>query len=118
MSEARERIARVLYADEPHTTIRGLVSSFEDAPPHYRDQAYQQAEAVLSAIGPAPSDVAELAALLAELLYDRGRDVRTWPEDEAAAYRELGWEPGHLAARTVMFEKAAHELLVRKAVSA
>ena len=58
-----------------------------------------------------PPDVAAIADVLEEHLYDRGNDVRTWPDDEAAAYRELGWSEGTAAARRVMFEKAARALL-------
>lgn len=64
-----------------------------------------------TALAPFPLDVEELADLLEEHLYDRGNNVRTWPADEAAAYRELGWSEGTAAARRVMFHKAARAVL-------
>lgn len=57
-----------------------------------------------------PDQTTELEQLLTTLLYDRGNVVYEWPDDEAEAYRELGWSEGVAAARKIMFEKAAKAL--------
>ena len=119
-AELRERIARVLYETDAAQIIDPSfrMMPFEDAPPHFRDLAYRQADAVLGLLAPAPDDVEALATVLEEHLYDRGNDVRTWPPDEAAAYREHGWAEGTASARRVMFTKTARALLSPKVVSA
>jgi hypothetical protein len=53
----------------------------------------------------------ELAKALSALYYERGNDVRTWPEDEAEAYRELRWSEGSQAARDVINLKSADAIL-------
>lgn len=54
--------------------------------------------------------IAPLEVLLDELFAERGNDVRLWPEDEAEAYRELGWSEGAAAARALRIAKAARAL--------
>ncbi|HEX9088366.1 MAG TPA: hypothetical protein VF867_12665, partial [Arthrobacter sp.] len=50
----------------------------------------------------------ELIEPLTEILRDRGNDVRLWPADEAAAYRDNGgFQEGHAAVRRVRIAKAA-----------
>jgi dihydrofolate reductase len=50
----------------------------------------------------------ELIAPLTEILRDQGLDVRQWPADEAAAYRDNGrFREGHDAAQKVKMAKAA-----------
>ena len=52
-----------------------------------------------------------MAAVLSEHLYDRGNDVRAWPDDEAAAYRDNGgFQEGRDAMRAIMFQKTADAL--------
>lgn len=60
---------------------------------------------------PVPTDRAALIALLDEIVPERSNDVRTWPEDEAEAYRELRFDAGRAAARQVLLGKAADVLL-------
>lgn len=52
-----------------------------------------------------------LADRLAEVLYDRGDDIRKWPEDEAEAYREFRFSEGMAAANRLKFLKAADAIL-------
>ena len=52
-----------------------------------------------------------MTELLAALFFKRGNDVRTWPADEAEAYREFRWAEGAANARRVMFEKNADAIL-------
>lgn len=50
----------------------------------------------------------ELIEPLTEILRDRGNDVRLWPADEAAAYRDKGgFQAGRDAVREVRMAKAA-----------
>jgi dihydrofolate reductase len=50
----------------------------------------------------------ELIEPLSEILRDRGHDIREWPADEAAAYRDNGrFREGHDAAQRVKMAKAA-----------
>ncbi|HEX9228383.1 MAG TPA: hypothetical protein VF885_17415, partial [Arthrobacter sp.] len=50
----------------------------------------------------------ELIAPLTEILRDRGNDVRQWPAEEAAAYRDNGgFREGHDAVHQVKMTKAA-----------
>lgn len=60
---------------------------------------------------PIPTDRAKLIDLLDELVPHRSDDLRTWPADEAEAYREHRFEEGRAAARQVMLGKAADALL-------
>jgi hypothetical protein len=60
---------------------------------------------------PIPADRAELVALLDQIVPERGDDIRTWPDDEAEAYREHRFAEGRAAARQVMLGKAADVLL-------
>ncbi|MEV0357081.1 hypothetical protein AB0H71_13570 [Nocardia sp. NPDC050697] len=41
--------------------------------------------------GPAAAEVARLADLLGESLFDRGREVQHWPEDEREFFRNGDW---------------------------
>lgn len=53
---------------------------------------------------------ASMAEMLAEALYDRGNDVRQWPEDERDLYREVScvsFMAAHMAVAKLRFEKAA-----------
>jgi len=52
-----------------------------------------------------------LADLLETVFYDRGNNLANWPEDEAEAYRELGWSEGTAAARALVRRKAADVIL-------
>jgi hypothetical protein len=58
-----------------------------------------------------PFDRETLALTLDRLLPERGNDIRTWPEDEAEAYREERFEAGRRAARALWLQKAADALL-------
>jgi hypothetical protein len=50
----------------------------------------------------------ELVEPLTEILRDRGLDVRLWPADEAAAYRDNGrFQEGRDAMQSVRMAKAA-----------
>lgn len=48
--ERRELVARALYADMPSRDAREQPQTFEDAPPHFRDLAYRQADLVLETL--------------------------------------------------------------------
>jgi len=117
-NDLRERIARALYEEIRRGELTLRPFPFEDAPAHYRNMVYRQADVVLAAIEPPRHDVESLATVLEELLPERGNDVRTWPEDEAEAYREHGWSAGHAAARRLRHEKAARALLAPRVMGA
>jgi hypothetical protein len=54
-----------------------------------------------------------MAEILAEALYDRGNDVRQWPEDERELYRKescISFSDALGAVETLKFEKAAAAL--------
>lgn len=54
-----------------------------------------------------------MAEVLAEALYDRGNDVRQWPEDERELYREascISFSEAREAVAKLRFEKAAEAL--------
>lgn len=60
-------------------------------------------------------EVEQLTEALTELGYvleraETPNDIRTWPEDEAEAYREFGFGEGRDAARTVRIEKLSAKL--------
>lgn len=56
---------------------------------------------------------ASMAEILAEALYDRGNDVRQWPEDERDLYRRescISFSDALGAVEQLKFEKAAAAL--------
>lgn len=66
----------------------------------------------LEAASVAPAvDRETLARVLSDPKWQRGSDVREWPEDEAEAYREEGWSVGIAAARAVLVQKQVDALL-------
>lgn len=46
-----------------------------------------------------------------EGMVDRGKYVSEWPEDEAEAYREFGWDEGRAAARAIQVAKTVDAVL-------
>jgi len=61
-----------------------------------------------------PTD--ELVALLESLDWDRGNHIADWPDDEAEAYREFGWQEGIDAANRIKWAKWADA--IRAAIQA
>ena len=57
------------------------------------------------------SEHEDVVKILADPKWDRGERIYEWPEDEAEAYRELGWAEGMAAAKKIRIDKFAEELL-------
>ena len=57
------------------------------------------------------SSVEAVAAILRDPKWERTQYVYEWPEDEAEAYRALGWEEGRRAADAIRFRKQAEEIV-------
>tara|TARA_R110002051_G_scaffold314950_3_gene392630 strand:+ start:2463 stop:2858 length:396 start_codon:yes stop_codon:yes gene_type:complete len=60
----------------------------------------------------------QLTAVLSGALWDRGHDIRKWPEDEAAAYRHFRFDAGNAAAHELRMRKAATAVLTLIRVNA
>lgn len=60
---------------------------------------------------PVQIDREALVEVLSTSLWERGNRVNDWPEDEAEAYRELGWAEGAAAARSIVMGKAADAVI-------
>lgn len=70
----------------------------------------------MTAESPTAMTPAQLAEALAQLGYVLERaegttDIRTWPEDEAEAYREFRFQEGRDAAHAVRVKKLAAALI-------
>ena len=53
----------------------------------------------------------EIAAIITDPKFERNNVVSSWPDDEAEAYRELGWSEGREAAEVIRSGKVADAIL-------
>jgi len=53
----------------------------------------------------------EIAAIITDPKFERNNVVSSWPNDEAEAYRELGWSEGSEAAEVIRSGKVADAIL-------
>lgn len=96
-------------AEPPFTTLSGMAMRRHLQEVHHKAPLAEGQTFIIHR-----DEEAELATLLQEAMYDRGDDVRTWPEDEAALYREeraTSFQGAEWAVMELRYRKAARAIM-------